>query len=137
MAKAWTIFVNDLKHLCANTVTTIILVGLILLPSLFTWYNIMACWNVFDNTNSLKIAVASADEGYESELFPMEVNIGEKVISELRGNDQIDWIFTSEDDAIEGTKSGAYYAAIVIPKEFSKDMLTFYSDNGKKAQLIY
>ncbi|MGN0302277.1 MAG: YhgE/Pip family protein [Anaerotardibacter sp.] len=137
MNKIKTIFVNDIKHLFANKITTIFLLGLVLLPSIFTWYNIMACWNIFDNTGNLKVAVASVDEGYESDLFPLEVNIGETVISELRANDQIDWVFTSEEEALEGVRKGTYYAAVVIPQSFSKDMLSFYSDNGKKATIVY
>lgn len=137
MNKIKTIFVNDIKHLFANKITTILLLGLILLPSIFTWYNIMACWNVFDNTGNLKVAVASADEGYESDLFPLEVNIGETVISELRANNQIDWVFTSQEEALEGVRRGTYYAAVVIPQSFSRDMLSFYSDEGEKATIVY
>ena len=52
--------------------------------------------------------------------MPIEVNIGEKVVSELRANDQLEWTFTNVDDAIDGAKSGRYYAAVVIPESFSR-----------------
>ena len=60
--------------------------------------------------------------------MPLRVNIGERVVSALRANDQIDWTFTTEEDAVDGARSGRYYAAVVIPAGFSKDMLTFYSE---------
>ena len=97
----------------------------------------IAAWDVFGNTGNLKIAVASVDEGYESDLVPVKINVGEQVISSLRANDQIKWVFTDKEDAIDGAKSGKYYAAVVIPERFSRDMMTFYSDDAKHAKIIY
>ncbi len=128
---------SDLKRMFSNVMSIIIAIGLVVMPSIFAWYNILACWDVFENTGNLKVAVASNDEGYESELVPIKVNIGDQVIAELRANHQIDWMFTDADDAIDGAKSGRYYAAVVIPEDFSRDMLTFYADNGQRAQVIY
>lgn len=137
MHNIWALFVDDMKSLFSNTVTIIILLGLVFLPSIFSWYNIDASWDVFNNTGNIKVAVANTDEGYESDLVPLEVNIGDRVVSSLRENDQINWVFTSEDDAIDGTSSGRYYAAVVIPPSFSKDMMTFYSDDVEHAQIVY
>ena len=68
MREAWRIFKSDLKHLFnSNVVTAITAIGLVLLPSLFSWYNILACWDVFDNTGKLTVAVANTDEGYTSD----------------------------------------------------------------------
>ena len=47
------------------------------MPSIFAWYNIIACWDVFDNTGHLTVAVANEDEGYESDLVPIRVNVGD------------------------------------------------------------
>ena len=125
MKKIWQLFVGDLKRLRSNVVTGIIVLGLIALPSIFSWYNMIAAWDVFGNTGNLKIAVASVDEGYESDLVPVKINVGEQVISALRANNQIKWVFTDKEDAIDGAKSGKYYAAVVIPESFSRDMMTF------------
>jgi putative membrane protein len=128
---------DDIRHAFSNVMSTIIMVGLIVLPSLFAWYNILACWNVFDNTGNLTVAVASADEGYQSDLVPIRINVGEQVMSALRENDQIDWVFTNEEDAVDGAKSGRYYAAVVIPESFSQDMLTFYAEDATHAKIYY
>ena len=137
MSNIWKIFTLELRQLFSNVVTIIITLGLVLMPSLFTWYNVLSCWDVFDNTGDLKVAVASLDRGYESELFPLEVNVGEEVISALRANEQIDWVFTDADDAVDGARAGRYYAAVVIPEEFSRSMLTFYQDEAESAPLVY
>lgn len=131
------LFMSDLRHLFANVMSAIIAVGLAVMPSLFAWFNIIACWNVFDNTGNVTIAVANADEGYQSDLIPIKVNIGEEVVSALRENDQIHWVFMGEEEAKDKARSGECYAAVVIPPEFSRDMLTFYADGAEHAQLIY
>lgn len=128
---------SDFKHLFSNAMSVIIAIGLVVMPSIFTWYNVIACWNVFDNTGNLTVAVASVDEGYESDLIPLRVNIGEQVVSALRANEEIDWTFTTEEDAVDGARSGRYYAAVVIPEGFSRDMLTFYSEDVQHARIVY
>ncbi|RSX51371.1 phage infection protein [Bifidobacterium goeldii] len=132
------LFVGDLRRITSNVVSVIIVIGLVAIPALFTWFNVAASWDPFSNTKNLKFAVASVDEGYSSDLVPVEITVGDKVIAALRANNQLDWTFTSKDDAIEGTKSGEYYAAVVIPKDFSRDMMTFFSsDKAEHAKLIY
>ncbi len=137
MHNVFLLFRDDLRRLFSNVVSVIITVGLVVMPSIFAWYNVIACWDAFENTGNLKVAVANVDKGYESDLVPLRVNIGEQVVSELRANDQIDWTFTSEEDAIDGAKSGRYYAAVVIPETFSRDMLTFYQSDMQHAKIIY
>ncbi len=133
----WLLFKGDLHRLRRNVVTIIAVAGLIVLPSLFSWYNVLACWSVFDNTGNLTVAVANSDEGYKSDLVPLRINIGDEVVSALRANDQLNWVITNEDDAIDGTRSGRYYAAVVIPASFSADMMSFYSDDMEHAKITY
>lgn len=137
MKNIWRLFTGDLKRLGHNVITVIIVLGLVAIPSLFSWYNLIACWNVFDNTGNLKVAVANSDEGYKSDLVPLEINVGEQVVSALRANDQLKWTITDEEDAIDGARSGRYYAAVVIPSSFSRDMMTFYSDDVEHAKITY
>ena len=71
------LFRADVRRLVANVMSIIITVGLVVMPSIFAWYNIIACWSVFDNTGNLKVAVANTDEGYQSDLVPLRVNVGD------------------------------------------------------------
>ena len=137
MKNVWRLFSGDIKRMGSNVVTVIIILGLVARPSIFSWYNMIACWNVFDNTGNLTVAVANSDEGYESDLAPIRVNIGDQVVSALRANDQMNWEFTDEEDAIDGAESGRYYAAVIIPKDFSRDMMTFYTEDSEHAEIVY
>lgn len=128
---------RDIRHATSNVMAVIVMLGLVVIPSLFTWFNVIASWDPFSNTKNLRVAVASADNGYQSDLVPLRINVGEQVLAELRANDDLDWVITSEDDAIDGTKSGAYYAALVLPASFSTDMMTFYTDGIEHTNLAY
>ncbi|MFE6735835.1 YhgE/Pip family protein [Microbacterium sp. NPDC057650] len=127
----------DLRRATSSVMAVIVLFGLVVIPSLFTWFNVIASWNPFENTKNLKVAVASVDEGYQSDLVPIRLNVGDQVLSALRANDDLDWVFTSKEDAIDGTRSGAYYAAIVLPPTFSEDMMTFYSNGAEPTRIEY
>ncbi|ORI15418.1 YhgE/Pip domain-containing protein [Rhodococcus sp. 1168] len=137
MRNIWTLVRRDLRRSATNVMAIIVLSGLVMIPSLFTWFNVIATWDPFGNTKNLTVAVANTDEGYQSDLIPLRVNIGEQAISALRANNDLNWVITSRDDAIEGTRSGEYYAALVLPPEFSADMMTFYEDGGKRTAIEY
>ncbi|MEV4776656.1 YhgE/Pip domain-containing protein [Microbacterium sp. LWH12-1.2] len=131
------VFRHDLRRATSNVMAVIVLFGLVIIPSLFTWFNVMASWNPFENTKNLTVAVANTDEGYQSDLVPIRLNVGEQVQSALRANDDLHWVFTSKEEAIDGTKSGEYYAAIVLPPTFSADMMTFYSNGAERTEIEY
>lgn len=137
MRNIWKLFVGDVRRLTSNVVSIIIVIGLVVIPGLFTWFNVAASWDPFSNTGNLKFAVANNDEGYKSDLIPLKINVGDQVVNTLRANSQLDWTFTSEKDAIDGTKSGKYYAAVVIPENFSTRMMTFFTADGDHATLTY
>ena len=137
MKPIWGIFKRDMCHATRNVIAVIVSMGLVVVPALYAWFNIAASWDPYGNTKALKVAVANTDKGYKSELVPVRINVGETIISTLRANDQLDWQFVGRDKAIDGVKSGDYYAAIVIPKQFSADMMTLFSTNIKHAQLKY
>ena len=130
-----TIFRNDLRAIRGNVMTGVIVFGLVILPLLFTGFNVLASWDPFSNTDRLKIAVASNDEGHESDLASLRLNLGDEVLSQLSRNEQVDWVLTTSDEAVEGTKSGEYYAGIVLPENFSRELLTFYVEGTEPAKL--
>ena len=137
MKKIGQVFLYDISHIKKNVIAMIVVLGLCVVPSLYAWFNIAASWDPYSNTNGLKVAVANTDEGYEGEILPLQINIGDTVISSLRENDQLDWTFTGKKDAVEGVKSGKYYAAIVIQKSFSQDMMSLFSEEMTHSDIIY
>lgn len=137
MKNIWKIFQRDMMRIRKNVIALVVIVGISVVPCLYAWFNIAASWNPYSNTGNLKVAVASVDEGYEGSLIPLEINIGDQVLSALRENTQMEWVFTTKDKATAGVKSGKYYAAIVIPKDFSNKMMSVFSENVEKPEITY
>ena len=135
MRTALSITAHDLRRLYTNVMTGIVMVGLVVLPCFFAWFNVLATWNPFGNTQRFQVAVANADEGFSSDMLPLKVNAGDMALSQLARNHDMDWVITDEDQAIEGAKCGEYYAAIVLPKTLSKDMFTFYAGDAHPSEI--
>ena len=135
MRTVFSIAYNDLRRLYTNVMAGIVMVGLIAIPCLFAWFNVLATWDPFGNTERLEVAVANTDRGHTSDLTPLAVNVGDMVLSQLYRDDSMDWVITDADDAIEGAKSGEYYAAIVLPPTLSDDMFTFYAGNAEPSRI--
>lgn len=137
MKNIFEIFRRDVRRISHNVIALIVILGLTIVPCLYAWFNIAACWDPYGNTGKIKIAVASVDEGYEGELISLNINIGDTVLSSLRENTQMDWIFTSKKKALNGVESGKYYAAIVIPETFSNDMMSVFSEDIQSPKITY
>ena len=137
MKNVWKIFQRDMMRVRNNVIALVVIIGISVGPCLYAWFNIAASWDPYSNTGNLKVAVASVDEGYEGSLIPIEINIGDKVLSALRENTQMEWVFTTEEKATSGVKSGKYYAAIVIPKDFSNKMMSVFSEKVEKPEITY
>lgn len=137
MKNIWEIFRRDIKRIKNNVIAMIVIMGITVVPCLYAWFNIAASWDPYKNTGNLKVAVASVDKGYEGSLIPLELNMGDQVLTSLRSNSQLDWVFTSKKKAVSGVKSGKYYAAIVIPENFSTDMMSLFSENISKPSITY
>ena len=68
-----------------------------------------------DATSNIRVAVTSEDEGYE--LLGLKLNIGSMVLDGLKSNNQMGWDFVdSREEALEGVRSGRYYAALIVPQ---------------------
>lgn len=137
MRVIWDIFIGDVRNLFRNVIAAIAVMGLALVPPMYAWFTTLGFWDPYSNTGNIKVAVASEDAGYTSDLIPTPINAGEQIIGKLRANDQFAWQFVSADEAVHGVRSGEYYAALVIPKEFSRDLMTVFTDDITEPRIIY
>lgn len=134
---SFAIFKRDIKRLIVNPVALVVTLGVCVIPSLYAWYNIVANWDPYGNTQGIKIAIANNDQGTQNDLVG-ELNAGDKVVDQLKENDRLGWTFVdSAADAKEGVESGKYYAAIVIPKNFSDNLVSMLDGNYHQPKLTY
>ena len=129
---------HDLKKITGSVVAIITVMGLCLIPCCYAWFNILSNWAPYesDATGRISVAVANMDEGATAAGLP--VNVGDKIRDALAANGDIGWVFTESDkEAIEGVYAGDYYAALVIPEDFSADVLSFVAGDLVNPKLKY
>ena len=138
MRNIWTVFKTDIRTLSKCFFACVVVVAIALLPSLYAWLNIYSNWDPYGNTGGISIAVASLDEGYTDEDGTYE-NKGNDVVADLREATSINWVIVdTEEEAKGGVESGDYYAAVVIDKQFSRNMFRMLTDwTGKPAITYY
>ena len=70
MKKIIALLKQDLLRVRGSVVACIVAVGLVIVTTLYAWFNIAGSWDPYGNTGNLKVAVANSDEGYLSDLIP-------------------------------------------------------------------
>ena len=138
MRNIWTVFKTDIRTLSKCFFACVVVVAIALLPSLYAWLNIYSNWDPYGNTGGISIAVASLDEGYTDADGTYE-NKGDDVVADLREATSINWVIVDTEEAAKGgVESGDYYAAVVIDKQFSRNMYRMLTDwTGKPAITYY
>ena len=65
-------------------------------------------------------------------------NIGEQVLESVKKSTSIGWVFTdTKDEAIEGVKSGKYYAAVIINNSFTYNIYNISKQDYKNPTITY
>ena len=138
MRNIWRIFRADWQRISASVVAVVVIMGLCLIPCLYAWFNIFSNWDPYgpDATSNIRVAVTSEDEGYE--LLGLKLNIGSMVLDGLKSNDQMGWDFVdSREEALEGVRSGKYYAALIVPSDFTGDFVSILDTDLQHPQIEY
>ncbi|MEK4510595.1 YhgE/Pip domain-containing protein [Paenibacillus sp. FSL K6-2524] len=135
MNKIFSIYLQDLRGIITNWVAAVMIIGLIVLPSLYAWFNIKASWDPYGQTSGISIAVTNLDQG--TTLRGKDLKIGDEIANSLKENHNIGWTFTGKDEALTGLNHGDYYAVIIIPSDFSARIATVLSTNPVKAEIEY
>lgn len=135
MKNAWKIFTSDVKSVSKNWMAAILIGGLIFLPSLYAWLNIIASWDPYSHTNRLPIAIVNEDAG--ASVRGDQIDAGKQLVETLKSNRDMGWIFTSREQAMSKVEYGDYFAVIIIPKDFSEKLASVITDVPKKAEMDY
>ena len=136
MSNVLRVLKRDVLRIVKAPASIAVVLVLILLPSLYTWFNVVGFWDPYNNTGNLRICVVNEDAGSSSDLTG-ELNLGDMVIDQLEENDQLGWDVVDRDTAIEAVKTGNAYAAFIMPSDFSADLLTLLTGDFQQPQLEY
>lgn len=131
----WRIFTHDLKNIRKNWIALIIIGGLIFLPSLYAWLNIYASWDPYGQTERIPVGIVNEDEG--ETVRGEDIDVGKELVDTLKDNNSLDWKFLERDEAMEKLEKGDLFAAVVIPKSFSKNLGSVIEEQPEKATVEY
>lgn len=136
MGNVLRVFWRDVKRIAKVPPAWLVVVFLIVLPSIYTWFNVIGFWNPYENTGNMRVCVVNEDKSVEDETLG-HLDLGAQIIGELESNDQLGWYFVDREEAMREVESGEAYAAIVIPEYFSADMTTILSGDFQRPQIEY
>ena len=63
MSRILAVLRRDLQYLRGNVIALLVCMGLVVMPSLYAWFNIAGGWDPYANTGQIKVALANSDEG--------------------------------------------------------------------------
>lgn len=131
------IYLRDVKAIVTNVSAAVVILALMIIPSLYAWFNIKASWDPYsaESTRGIKIGIVNQDKG--TELNGERINLGERVVEELKKNDQMGWQFVSHEEAMKALENEKYYAVFTIPSDFSANLTSIVSSDIKKGTIIY
>ena len=121
MGNIFKVLRRDFLRLFKVPAAWVILFGMVFIPPLYSWYNIVGFWDPYGNTKGITVAIANNDDGTDNALIGKQ-NLGDQIVKQMRSNDQLGWTFVTEAEAMDQVESGKAYAAIIIPKDFSDDL---------------
>ncbi|MDI3311301.1 MAG: YhgE/Pip domain-containing protein [Thermoanaerobacterium sp.] len=126
---------NELKRLAQNRFIRLAVIVIIFMPLLYSFLYLYAFWDPYGKLDKLPVAVVNQDRSvaYDGKYK----NFGNDIVKELKNNHDFKWNFVNYDDGLNGLKGNKYYFMIVIPKDFSKNILSVNGNDVEKAHIQY
>ncbi len=136
MMNALRVLGRDLLRLVKAPAALVVVIVLVVLPSTYTWFNVIGFWDPYNNTGGMRVCVVNEDVGATNDMMG-EMNIGDMVVEQLHENTQLNWDFLSYDEAMEEVRAGRAYAAFVIPSDFTENLFTILTGDFIQPNLQY
>ena len=131
-------FLAGIKSLFKRTFPTLFsrvaLVAVISLPLVYSALYLYAFWDPYNKIQDLPVAFVNLDEGFiKDNSFR---NLGTELEDELHSNTDLKWAFVSLDEANAGLQNKSYYSYIMIPKDFTRTVMSVDGTNPQKASVV-
>ena len=131
----WRIYQSDWKSIFSVPSVILLVVGLMVLPSAYAWFNIKSMWDPYGNTSGIRVAISNEDEG--AVVRGKQFNAGKETINKLKTNHKLGWVFVNRKEAVHGVEDGDYFAYLIIPKDFSKKLSSIIEANPQKPAIEF
>lgn len=126
---------KEFQKIWANKLLFATVIVAMCLPILYASIFLKSIWDPYGRVNHLPVAVVNLDQ--PTTLEGNKVDVGDKLVKELKSNDDLDWHFVSAKKAQEGLKDRKYYMIVKIPKNFSENAASVLDTDPEKMDLTY
>ncbi|WP_168735840.1 YhgE/Pip family protein [Cohnella fermenti] len=126
---------GELRRLRGSRMAMLSIVGLIVIPLLYSGMLIGAFWDPYGRLGDMPVAVVNEDQG--AEMDGKALHVGDDLVRELQENDDFDWQVADRDQAMQGLEDHKYSLVFVIPDNFSEKTTTLADESPEAAQLSY
>lgn len=131
----WNAIKAEFKNILHNRLLLISTTVICIIPFLYSIFFLKSVWDPYGSTENLPVAVVNKDVPVEYRGQTMD--IGHRMIKELKKNKQLKWEIVSPEKAHYGLTHRKYYTVVTIPKDFSKNATTVLDKHPKQMQLKY
>ena len=83
MGNVFRVFARDVKRVAKVPAAWLVALFLIVLPSLYAWFNVIGFWNPYENTGNLRICVVNEDAGTHDEVLG-DLDLGSQIVDQLK-----------------------------------------------------
>ena len=118
-----------------SLVRTTVLIGVIVIPLMYSLFYLGAFWDPYSRLESLPVAIVNNDAG--AIIGADSRNLGAEISDKLVEDGSLNFIVTNYADAMAGTTGAEYYAMIVFPEDFSSDVASAATTNKQQAKISY
>ena len=136
LSNIFEIIKDDIKALAKNPIVLVVFIVLLLIPSIYGLTNTAVSWDPSEETENLNFAIVNNDEAVT--INGQTYNFGKTIEDNLTSSDKYNWVILDEDDAKKGVDDGKYMATLVIPSNFTEDILAISNGlSSEKASLLF
>lgn len=126
---------KEFQKIWANKLLFVTVIVAMCLPILYASIFLKSIWDPYGRINHLPVAVVNLDQ--PTTLEGNKVDVGDRLVKELKSNDDLDWHFVSAKKAQDGLKDRKYYMIVKIPKNFSENAASVLDTDPEKMELTY
>ncbi|WP_314507452.1 YhgE/Pip domain-containing protein [uncultured Rothia sp.] len=112
----------ELKRLTSGVLPVLVLIAMSCIPLLYGALYLYGNWDAYGHVNGIVGALVVEDEG-ATDSSGQQVNTGADVKKNLLDAGTFDWRqVPTREEAVDGVEKGTYDFALVIPKNFSRNL---------------
>ncbi len=110
------------------------LVFVLIIPLLYGAIYLTANWDPYGRLDQLPVAVVNSDQPVTYD--GREIHAGQDFVDNLMAKGDFAYAAVDEPDALTGLREGDYYLAIIVPTDFSANLISGAGDDPERAQIM-